>query len=161
MNFDQIYEEYFNRIYKFINVRVMNSEDAEDITVKVFENIYRKMDSYSVEKGSLDLWIFTIARNEIATFFRGKKVQLVNIENISEVGDISTSPEHILEESIKNKRLMEAIKKLNDNEKFIVSCRYGGNLSNKEIGELMGISSSNVGVVLFRSMKKLKKELEG
>lgn len=139
----------------------MNRMDAEDITIKIFENVYRKLDTYSSEKGSLDLWIFTIARNEISSFYRTKKVQLVSMDCILEVYDNTNSPEEILDKSFKNEKLYSAIKNLNENERFAISCKYGAGLANKEIAELMGISSSNVGVVLFRSIKKLKKELEG
>lgn len=161
MSFDDIYEKYFDRVYRFVNVRVMNHMDSEDITVKIFEKIYRSLDTYSPEKGSLDVWIFTIARNEVTSFFRTKKIQVVSMECISEINDSTSSPENIMETNIKNERLYNAIGNLNDNERFAVSCKYGAGLTNIEIAELMDISSSNVGVVLFRSMKKLKKELEG
>lgn len=159
MNFDEIYEKYFGRVYKFIRVKTLNSEESEDIAVKVFENVYRNIDRFCEEKGSMDVWIFSIARNEINSYYRSKNIQAISMDSIGEISDNSNSPEDILNKKIENKRLQQALEILNENERFVISCKYAAGLKNKEIGKLMGISSSNVGVVLFRSMKKLKKQL--
>ncbi len=160
MNFDEIYEKYFVRVYRFVRMKTMNDEQAEDITAKVFESIYRNISRYSEEKGNMDTWIFSITRNEIATFYRNNKVQTVCIDSVGEVVDTSENPEQILDRKIKNKELVESIYKLNENERIAVGLKYGSGLKNKDIGEIMGISASNVGVILFRSMKKLKKEMK-
>jgi len=50
--------------------------------------------------------------------------------------------------------------KLSDKERNIIALKYAAELKNTDIAEIMGISDSNVGVILFRSLKKLRKELE-
>lgn len=160
MDFNDIYDVYFERVYRFIRAKTPDKMVAEDICVKVFENIYRKLETYSDEKGSLDLWIFTIARNEIASFYRSNRIQTISMDHVSEGFFSTSSTEEMLINKSRNLHLASALEKLNENERFAVISKYCGGLKNTEIGELLGISSSNVGVVLFRSMKKLRKELE-
>lgn len=161
MGFDEIYDQYFPRVYRFIKMKTMNDMDSEDITVEVFEKVYKNIEKYSSDKASLDTWIFTIARNELASFYRKNKIKTVAIDSIAELKDEAETPELALENKFKNKKLIDAINKLNENERRVVSYKYGAGLKNTDIAELMEISSSNVGVVLFRSIKKLQKELEG
>lgn len=155
MSFEEIYESYFSSVYKFVKMKTRNNMNSEDITVNIFENIYKNLESYSCEKGSLDVWIFAIARNEIISFYRKNKIQTVSMDNIAEASDISMAPEVVIDSKVNNKELVEAIDTLNENERQVITYKYGAGLKNTEIAKLMEISSSNVGVVLFRSIKKL------
>lgn len=161
MNFNDVYDIYIDRVYRFVNIKLGNKQDAEDVTSKIFEKIYLNLESYNEEKGNLDTWVFAITRNEIASHYRAKKVQTVCIDSVGEIIDSNHSPHKAAEIKFENKKLLEAVESLNENEKTAVAYKYGAGLKNTEIAELMGISSSNVGVVLFRSMKKLKLLLEG
>lgn len=159
MEFEELFEQYINRVYRFTYIKIFNKEDVEDICSIIFEKIYLNLDKFSQNKGSLESWIFTIARNEIASYYRKRKIKTVNIDEASNIScghDLDT----YLDSKIINQNLMEALKILNENELFAIACKYGGDLKNTEIAELMNISTSNVGVVLYRSMRKLKIKLE-
>lgn len=106
----------------------MNDMDSEDITVEVFEKVYKNIEKYSSDKASLDTWIFTIARNELASFYRKKKIKTVAIDSIAELKDEAETPELALENKFKNKKLIDAINKLNENERRVVSYKYGAGL---------------------------------
>jgi len=133
---------------------------AEDITSIVFEKVSRNLDSFNPDKSSLETWLYTIARNEISSFYRKKQVSTVSIDQAYNVYDESNTPETNMDISSQNRTLHDALTSLNDNERTIIACKYGLDLKNTEIAELLGISTSNVGVVLFRSLKKLKKKME-
>ena len=74
--------------------------------------------------------------------------------------DTDQSPEKIVEMADINSDLKLALAKLSDKERTIIAYKYGADMKNTDIGYLLGISSTNVGVVLFRALKKLKKELQ-
>ncbi len=57
--------------------------------------------------------------------------------------------------------LKEAINKLNDREKLVISLRFEQELSLKEIGEVLGVSESRVSQIVSVALAKLKRELEG
>ncbi|MNF04875.1 RNA polymerase sigma factor SigX [compost metagenome] len=52
-----------------------------------------------------------------------------------------------------------ALDALSAKERNIVALKFGADLKNTEIASLTGMSESNVGVILYRSMKKLKAEI--
>lgn len=56
--------------------------------------------------------------------------------------------------------LRKSIGKLPDREKTIIALKYGAELSNGEIAEIMGISTTNTGVILYRCLKKIKSDME-
>jgi len=59
-----------------------------------------------------------------------------------------------------NAELFEAINALDERSQKVVILKYWSDLNNKEIAETLGLSASNVGVILFRAMGELKKRLE-
>jgi RNA polymerase sigma-70 factor (ECF subfamily) len=71
------------------------------------------------------------------------------------------TPEDIVEISETNDELLKALKTLGTRERNIIALKFGADLKNTEIAEVLELSESNVGVILYRTMKKLKRELEG
>lgn len=160
MNFEDIFEKYFDKVYKFINMKTLNHMDAEDIALLVFEKVHANLDTYSSSKSSFETWLSSIVRNEIASFYRKKQVQTVSMDATGPLVDTCQSPEKIVEMADINSDLKLALAKLSDKERTIIAYKYGADMKNTDIGDLLGISSANVGVVLFRALKKLKKELQ-
>jgi RNA polymerase sigma-70 factor (ECF subfamily) len=71
--FEQIYEEYFRRIYNFVFCRLLHKEQTEDVVSQIFLKVLEKTQSYDERKGTFNTWIFTIARNTLNDFYRRKK----------------------------------------------------------------------------------------
>jgi RNA polymerase sigma-70 factor (ECF subfamily) len=66
---EQIYKEYYSRLFSFINSRVNNSEDAKDILSEVFLKISSNIDKLNSNE-KLTSWIYTITRNTIIDYYR-------------------------------------------------------------------------------------------
>ena len=56
--------------------------------------------------------------------------------------------------------LRAAFDVLEDREREIVSLKFGAAISNREIAQVLNLTESNVGTILYRSLKKMKKQLE-
>ncbi|MFD1909331.1 sigma-70 family RNA polymerase sigma factor [Paenibacillus rhizoplanae] len=52
-----------------------------------------------------------------------------------------------------------ALDTLSPKERNLIALKFGADLKNTEIARITGISESNVGVILYRSMRKLKSEI--
>lgn len=89
-----------------------------------------------------------------------QKYRFLSIDTIKELVSKKKTPEDIVETSETNDELLKALKTLDVREQNIVALKFGAELKNVEIAEILGLTESNVGVVLYRTMKKLKKELE-
>lgn len=62
-------------------------------------------------------------------------------------------------DSERSDRLNRALDTLSAKERNIIALKFGADLKNTEIARVTGISESNVGVILYRSMRKLKSEI--
>jgi RNA polymerase sigma-70 factor (ECF subfamily) len=79
-HFDELYQGYFPRVYRFALKRLGDTAEAEDVTQEVFETIFKALPSYRGES-SLLVWIFGITRNKVNRRFRGAKPRFESIED--------------------------------------------------------------------------------
>lgn len=158
--FMEIYEAYYKRVFKFICYRVSDSHMAEELCSQVFERIISKYGTFSGSGVKLESWIFTIARNTITDYYRSKEKRFhFSLDAIIDMISPKGSPdEHILKGE-NNSYLLQALARLNDKERSVISLKYGAELKNTEIAKQLGLSESNVSVILCRGLKKLKKIL--
>ena len=56
--------------------------------------------------------------------------------------------------------MMKAVSKLSEREQRIIELKFWADMTNKEIGEVLGISAGNVGIILFRAMGTLRCKLQ-
>ena len=78
--FDELYEGYFQRVYRFAIKRLGDPVEAEDVTQEVFETIFRVLPSYRGDS-SLLVWIFGITRNKVNRRFRGARPRFEPLED--------------------------------------------------------------------------------
>lgn len=160
--FDQIYDGYYSRIYNYMRYRVGKRELAEDLTSQVFEQSLRKLKSYNPERASFAAWIFAIAHNTVTDYHRGRKKKYwVSLEAIWEKASPEPGPEEMAVKNEEREKLLKVMRSLEEREQEIIAMKFAGSLKNSTIAELMGLTESNVGVILYRAMKKLQKKLRG
>ena len=159
--FGELYDYFFPRVYSYIFGKVKNSDQADDIISVTFEKVFVKLDDYDSTKGAFSTWIFRIAINEMNNLFRGQaRRNEAAWEDFFNPADSRNTPEQQMVSDEGDQHLLMAMEKLGEREKKIVSLKYFSGISNKEIAEMLDMTPSNVGVVLHRTLDKLKKVLE-
>ena len=160
-SFAELYDYFFPRIYSFIFAKVKNSDQADDIISVTFEKVFVKLDDYDSTRGAFSTWIFRIAINEMNNLFRKQKsLNEAAWEDFFNPADSRNTPEQQMVSDEGDQYLLKALDKLPDREKKIVSLKYFTGLSNKEIAEMVDMTPNNVGVILHRTLDKLKGILE-
>nr|MDJ0869462.1 RNA polymerase sigma factor [Myxococcota bacterium] len=81
-HFDELYDAYFQRVYRFALKRLSDTAEAEDVAQEVFETVFQALPSFRGES-SLLVWIFGITRNKVNRRFRGHRPRL---ESLDETG---------------------------------------------------------------------------
>ena len=71
--FAELYERTFPRVYAYVASLLRDRSAAEDVTAQAFERAYRKRRSYRAARGSMDAWVFGIARNAALDELRKRK----------------------------------------------------------------------------------------
>jgi len=159
--FTEIYEMYFDRVYKYIYYRIQNQYEAEDICSQVFERVISKYTTFSEEKAKFDVWLFAIVRNAVTDYYRTRKKRFhFSLDSVTDFILPKPSPEELAIRDDVHQALLQALAKLRDKERNIIALKFAAGLKNSEIAELLGKSESNIGVVVHRSLRKLQKILE-
>ncbi len=162
-NIDDIYENYFSKIYNYIFYRLLNREQTEDIVSEIFLKLISNLDKFDPRKASFSTWLFTIARNSVVDFYRKQK-NILYIDN----GDFDFDPAMSVNfdeqyEKITNedrKLLYKAISELNEKQRNIIALKFFGEFNNRQISEMTGINESTVSTLCARALDKLKAALE-
>ncbi len=152
--FSQLYNQYFNRIYGFIYKRVSHSETAEDILSDTFMKAYKNLDKYEYQGVSFGAWLYRIASNLIIDHYRKeKKYSQVDIDEMPEIEDSNKTDDPMKQKETKREADL-ILEKLPEKEKKVLELKFYAELTNIEIADTLGISQTNVGVIIFRALKK-------
>ncbi len=158
-DFERIYQTEMPKIYNFFRFRVGDGPIAEDLTADTFEKAWRKRDSYRQDLASFSTWLFTIARRVAIDHYRKKRPEI----SFESAGPLTAdeTPEDLTTRHADFERLSVLLTQLEERDRELVALRYGAGLTNRAIAGLTGLSESNVGVILHRTMNKLRAEWEG
>jgi RNA polymerase sigma-70 factor (ECF subfamily) len=154
--FARFYDSYYPRLYRYLSYRTATREEAEDLVEAVFERIINKFHTFDSKRGSLDAWVFTIARHILANRHRyqSRHPELPLEEGLAVESGSGLSEFVVEQEEIQ--RLRRYLGRLNEREKELLALRYGAELPHRRIGELLGMSEGNVTVSLGRAVRKLR-----
>jgi len=158
--FESIYETFFDRVYNYFSYRVASREEAEDLTAQVFEQIINRFRQYDPAKGQFQNWLFGIARNALASQFRSKKrhPQAALDESFEE--DTAVGPAQQILQLEEHSRLLVYINKLPERDRDLIALRYGAEMSQRQIGEVLKMKESAVAVALGRAVQRLRRHFE-
>lgn len=137
-------------IYKVCKVYRDNKEDQEDLFQEIVYQLWKSYPSFRGES-KVSSWIYRITLNTAMVIYRKGKPAIDYLEEFPE--RLHPTTEKGVSENAE--RLFQALRKLNDAEKALISL-YLEDFSYQEIAEIVGISEGNVGVKLTRIKAKLK-----
>ncbi len=159
--FSELYDYFFPRVYSYVFAKVKNNDTADDVISTTFEKVFLHLKDYDSTKGAFSTWIFRIAINEMASFYRKQTaLKETTWEEFFDPADKRATPEQQVVSKEGDRYLLCALEKLPERERKIVSMKYFMGISNKEIAEALDMTATNVGVILHRSLGKLKDMLE-
>jgi len=156
-DFEKIYDEFAPALYRFIYYKTYNRELAQDLCSTAFLKSIEKQDQYRSSKGSVESWLFTIARNLICDHYRKEPVHL----NVDDIWDIK-SDENV-EVDVVNRSLLEELRKhlseLKAEQRDVIIMRLWLNRSYKEIAQSLGRSEAALKMLFSRTIKLLKSRM--
>jgi len=156
--FRQFFDSYKRRVYGFLYKMLRSREDAEELLQVVFMKIWESRTTKNPD-GSLDAYIFTIAKNSALDVLRQKahkllvEKQLINNLKISEDGETP-----LIDKDLK-RHIDTLIADIPERRREIFKLRYEKELSYKEIAEQLNISISSVNTQISRTLGYLRQQL--
>lgn len=160
--FAALFDHYFPRIYRYMLYRIRDAQTADDLTAQTFESAMRKLQQYEPERGSFAAWLFTIARNMAHKYLRGQRIRRwVSLDTLLHRNAPDAGLEEIAALNERLARLLGLIAQLGDRDRELIALKFGAGLTNRRIAELTGLTESNVGVILHRTLHNLRDQLQG
>lgn len=156
IDFEALYRTSRDDVYAFVAGMLRDRAGAEEVTAAAFERALTRRSSYKPGKGSPRAWLFGIARNAAYDELRrrGRTEPAAHPEERSTPTGDTTA-----EVAVRRATLADALARLSQGERELVALRFEAGLSGAEIGEVLGISESNVGTRLSRAMAKLREAM--
>lgn len=154
-DFRRFYETHLPKIYRFVFFRVGgNRAQAEDLTSEIFIKALEHFDSYD-ERRSKSSWIFTIARNHLANYYRsaGREVTDEDFDSLPVAAD---DLEERFAAGEEEAMLLRGIGKLRPKEAELVRMKYLNELSYEEMAGVLGRDKGALKVATFRAMEQLR-----
>ena len=155
----ELYELYYDRIFRFCMHRLFYREIAEDVTSIVFLEVARKIRGF---RGRTDQdfrnWVYTIAVNQTNAYIRKSLRRRKLLAKAA--GSLAGSPENDGSSKLDWPRLYAAIVKLKPQHQTIVTLRFFENLPFEQIAQILDITQSTARVTMHRIINKLRKTLK-
>lgn len=153
-NFEELYRAELPRIYNYFCYCAGDDQVAEDLTSETFEKAWRNRERYRYDLAAFSTWLMSIARRVAGDYYRKhhNEIPLGEISNISAIELV----EDISQQHADFAYLSVLLARLAARERELVALKYGAELTNRAIARLSGLSESNVGVILHRTIQILR-----
>ena len=166
--FREFVETYKKRVYGLAFQFTRNHTDAEDVSQVVFMKVYKSIGTFDRDAG-LNSWLYRVVVNTAIDhlrkrrFFPAENPEAVPgrfaDDGIRHASSRSGEPQKEAEMALMQKKIENALARISEREKAVFVLRHYHDLNLKEIAGALGISLGSVKSYLFRSIKKIQKEL--
>ena len=156
--FEALYRRAFPRVYGYVATLLRDRVAAEEVTAQAFERAYRRRRSFRPARGSQEAWLFGIARNAALDELRRRKRRAALETDPEDV--YAPGPDEQADDALRREAVRAALGRLAPRERELVALKFAGGLSHEEIGRVLGISASNAGTRLHRTLEKLRRDCD-
>jgi RNA polymerase sigma-70 factor (ECF subfamily) len=168
--FGRLYEQNYPAILNYCMRRTGDVELAQDITAETFVKALKNIRRFEWRSISFSAWLYRIAGNELASYFRKKSYKAVSLDYLRESQGLEPVSLHELEDE-----LIAAQEKLARHQEFlacrqqvsklplkyqeVIALRFFAGKSLKEIAEILGKPEGTVKSLLHRGLERLRNQL--
>ena len=160
IEFEQIYLEYYRRVFVFLYKLCRDTYVAEDLTQETFCQAYRSLNRYN---GQCELftWLCAIAKNMFLKHLQKTRAESMVIDlYISDLeAPLTEEPGYRLFREVEIERVRKALDTIPPKYSEVLILRIYGELSYEEIARQLGISVNSTKVIFHRAKKHIKEVL--
>jgi RNA polymerase sigma-70 factor (ECF subfamily) len=151
-DWEAVYTDNVERLYRLIYARVGNRPDAEDLTSEVFRTALGPLRLAS-SKGEVRSYLLTTAQTVLASHWRRTlSISVTSIDPLSDFDEL-VEPAHVKEQSDAPQRASGILATLPDRYRRILELRFLEACSIKEAAQAMGVSVANAKVLQHRALR--------
>ena len=156
-----LYDAYFPRIYTYFRYRCGDPQTSDDLTAQTFEQAFIHLSQFDPSRGPFAAWLFGIARNLANAHLREQlRWKWLPLDQLLEKPSGHPDPEEEVLKQVDREHLFVLLRTLEPRQRDLLALKFSGGLNNRQIAALTGISEQNVAVILFRTVRQLRKGIE-
>jgi len=160
--FATLYDRYVDRIYSYICYRVGNDQDAEDLTARTFYRALDHLPTYEDRGLPFSAWLYRIAHNLVANWHRdNSRRRMICLDDLVLSAPKAREPAPRTERSEENNAMVEAVRRLAPDRQQLIILKHVEDMTNAEIGEVMGRTEGAIKSLYHRTLVALREELAG
>lgn len=157
--FGALFDLYGPRVHRFIQLRVREPADAEDLLQSVFLKVLQSLPRYQDRGLPFAAWLFQIVRNAVIDHSRTSH-PAAPLEAAAHHPATGDDPADLAALAGERERLKAALDELPPDQRDVLVYRYFAGLSTREIGALMGRREGSVRTLQFRALAALRRTYE-
>lgn len=168
--------EYGDRLFNFAMLRLKNKELAEDLVQETFLSAFKSQESFE-GRSSVYTWLVRILKNKIIDHIRKQKRKTeVSYEEVNcpeknnllnsfgiwkvQLGEWAADPGQLLDKKGFQVQIQKCLEAIPDKYREAFVLRTVDDLDAEEVCELLGITSNNLWVIMYRARMRLRECLD-
>jgi RNA polymerase sigma-70 factor (ECF subfamily) len=157
----EIYERYFDRIYRYTVLKIGSPQEAEDITQEVFIKALREIKSYSWKGPPFASWLYRIAHNQIIDHIRKRERRpcVMLEETLAYSVFPMENPQTAAEISWDMRQLVTAISALTPMQREVIAMRFASDMPLAEVAAAVGKSVGAVKALQHSAIEMMRKRM--
>lgn len=163
--FKKLFEEYYPKLYWFVNRYLMSKEIADDIVKELFIELWQRKDRFIIQS-SLNAYLYASARNRAFNYIRSKQskekyltIRSIEDEELTIITSPAKNPSEVLEQKELSEAVQSAVELLPGRTKLVFTLHRDDGLTYAEIAQVLDISAKTVENQMARAFKILRSRL--
>ncbi len=153
----EAFERFYPAVFRYFRYHGADAETANDLASSTFERALENLSRFDPGKSQIQTWLFVIAHNLAVNHWKVESTHpTTSLEDLDLPGPGEPLPEEMLINFQDRQEILKALQCLDPRVVEIIALKFGGRLTNRQIAGLIDLSESNIGVILFRSLLKLR-----
>jgi RNA polymerase sigma-70 factor, ECF subfamily len=153
--FDALYRLHVDGIYRYLQIRVGDDHDAEDLTTQTFVKMLESIGRYNRTAVPFGAWLFRIAHNLAMDHFRAARRWRPADEVPEPLGRSAPSAEERALDSLAHERMLKLMKRLSDDQQKVLTLKFVLDYSNGEAARILGKTEGSVKSLQHRALDSL------
>ena len=159
--FGELYDLYFDGIFRFLNSHLSNAQDAEDLAEEVFLRIWQSLPNYQHQGVPFAAFLYRVARNILTDHYRrsgGSRTEIAVEEEL--IDHISSHSSEGSFDNLEQLAIRQVLGELREDYRHVLILRFYTGLTPDEIAQTIGKTPGATRVLQFRALEALKKLLD-
>lgn len=162
---NELYSRYGRLVYSIALQMLGDGAAAEEITIDIFTKVWEKAETYRTERGTVRVWITSMARNRAIDILRRENVRSnVKRQLWAEMSaapvTVERKPEATVDRHQRQEQLRQAINQLSDKQRDVLALAYFQGYTQSEIAALRNLPLGTVKSQIRAGIQKLRQLLQ-